>query len=69
MKAIVHVNKHKIRAKDPKPISVKTYKSNVYTDRVVINGPLEVVTNYINPLKCGATVWIECKAEDVVIYD
>ena len=64
MKTVVHVNKHKIKSnsktgsKDP-VLTVKTYKSNTYTNRVKINGPCTIVYSPDKPLSCGAKVWIE----------
>ena len=49
MKTVIHVNQHHIKynRKHPdstKPVlTVKTYKSNDYTDEVSINGPSKVV--------------------------
>ena len=74
MKAVIHVNQHHIKynRKHPdssKPVlTVKTYKSNDYTDEVSINGPSKVVYSPLKPLSCGATVWIECDSEDVIIH-
>jgi|TARA_B110000238_G_C16103767_1_gene429456 hypothetical protein len=64
MKTVVHVNQHKIKSnsktgsKDP-VLTVKTYKSNTYTNRVKINGPCTIVYSPDKPLSCGAKVWIE----------
>ena len=64
MKTIIHVNQHKIKSnsktgsKDP-VLTVKTYKSNTYTNRVKIDGPCTVVYSPDKPLSCGAKVWIE----------
>lgn len=69
MKTVIHVNSHRIRAKDPQPISVKTYRSNTPASEadIVVNG--EVVASIVyrpdNPLSCGAKVWIETKHEVV----
>jgi|TARA_B100001094_G_C18101795_1_gene756177 hypothetical protein len=64
MKTIIHVNQHKIKSnsktgsKNP-VLTVKTYKSNTYTNRVEIDGPCTVVYSPDKPLSCGAKVWIE----------
>ena len=64
MKTVVHVNQHKIKSnsktgsKDP-VLTVKTYKSNTYTNSVKINGPCTIVYSPDKPLSCGAKVWIE----------
>ena len=71
MKTVVHVNQHKIKSnsktgsKDP-VLTVKTYKSNTYTNRVKINGPCTIVYSPDKPLSCGAKVWIETDAEVVI---
>lgn len=68
MKTVVHVNQHKIKSnsktgsKDP-VLTVKTYKSNTYTNRVKINGPCTIVYSPDKPLSCGAKVWIETEEE------
>lgn len=68
MKTIIHVNQHviasnrKTGAREP-PLTVKTYKSNVYADEVEILGPSKVVHSPHKPLPCGARVWVETNAE------
>lgn len=63
----IHVNQHIIRANsrlgtsDP-PISVKTYRENLRADKVLIDGPSEVVYRPDQPLGCGARLWIETRA-------
>jgi len=64
MKRMIHINQHVIKKngktgeRNP-PITVKTYKSNQYFQRVHIEGPCTVVYSPDNPLSCGAKVWIE----------
>lgn len=69
MKAIIHVNQHKIRSNkrhdtcDP-VLTVKTYKDNEYGHEAVIlgqDGKLAATVIYRpdKPLSCGARVWIE----------
>ena len=70
MKAIIHINQHKIRSNaktgEREPvITVKTYKSNEYAKSVEINGPSKVVYSPDKPLSCGAKVWIEASYDDV----
>ena len=71
MRAQIHVNQHHIKfnrktpKKRKKVLTVKTYKSNEYTDEVEIRGPSKVVYKPYRPLSCGATVWIECEYGDV----
>ena len=68
MKAIVHVNQHKIKANtkhgtnDP-VLTVKTYKSNTSAHTVRIMGPSAVIHSPQKPLSCGARVWIETRSE------
>jgi hypothetical protein len=64
----IHINQHHIKAnrKDGGAravITVKTYKSNDYGSAVEINGPSRVIYSPGKPLSCGATVWIETRAE------
>lgn len=71
MKTRIHVNQHVIKSNamnnENEPVlTIKTYKSNTYAHRVVINGPSEVVYSPDKPLSCGAKVWIETDAEVVV---
>lgn len=71
MKTRIHVNQHVIKSNaannENEPVlTIKTYKSNTYAHRVVINGPSEVVYSPDHPLSCGAKVWIETDAEVVV---
>jgi len=67
----IHVNQHHIKLnrktpKKPKPVlTVKTYKSNIYTNEVHIDGPSRIVYSQHRPLSCGAHVWIECDSDDV----
>lgn len=69
MKTVIHVNMHKIRARESDPLTVKTYKSNTPATEadIVVNG--EVVASIVYrpeaPLPCGARVWIETN-HDVV---
>jgi hypothetical protein len=60
----IHINQHVIKsnrrngASDP-VITVKTYKSNTYADRVEIEGPSTVIHSPDKPLPCGAICWVE----------
>lgn len=69
-KARIHVNQAVIRKnnrdkKQDPVITVKTYKSNTYTNDVTILCPCceaetaKVVYSPDKPLSCGAKVWIE----------
>lgn len=76
MKTVIHVNQHIIRSNKTRgenlpPITVKTYKSNEYTDRVEILGDDDEVIATVcyrpeDPLACGATVWIETRNKVIV---
>ena len=67
----IHVNQHHIKFNRKTPmtrrpvLTVKTYKSNIYTNEVQINGPSKVVYSPHKPLSCGAHVWIECDSDDI----
>jgi hypothetical protein len=72
MKKIIHVNQHNIRAnKDGQNrpvITCKTYKSNEYTNEVIIYGQdglpaAKLIYSPDKPLSCGAKVWIETTNE------
>jgi hypothetical protein len=68
MKTIIHVNQHNIKKNRKENLNlpvltVKTYKSNIYTNRVKINGPSEIMYSPDKPLSCGAHVWIETDSE------
>ena len=74
MKAIIHINQHKIRSNaktgEREPvITVKTYKSNEYAKSVEINGPSKVVYSPDKPLSCGAKVWVETDDKYVEIVE
>jgi hypothetical protein len=63
MKRIIHINQHIIKANrksgEIKPvITCKTYKDTIYGSEVDFqNG--KVIYKPLNPLSCGANVWIE----------
>ena len=64
IKTKIHVNQHIIRSNRKKGLNepvftVKQGKSNRYADKVVIDGPSELVYSPEKPLSCGAHVWIE----------
>ena len=63
----IHVNQHHIKANakgaNLPVLTVKTSKSNIKTNRVLIHGPSEVVYSPDKPLSCGAKVWIETHAD------
>jgi hypothetical protein len=71
MRTVIHVNQHVIKSnrkngeRQP-PLTVKTYKDNVYASEVVITGPCRVVYRPDAPLSCGAHVWIETESEVLV---
>lgn len=59
MKTIIHVNRHKIKARDAKPLTVKTYKGQRNASEVTIIGKARLVYRPNKPLSCGAVAWIE----------
>jgi len=68
VKTIIHVNQHVVKANaktgETNPvITVKTYKSNTYANKVEIKGDSIVVYRPDKPLSCGAKVWIETNGE------
>ena len=68
MKTKIHVNQHIIRSNRKKGLSepvftVKQGKNNRYADKVIIDGPSELVYSPEKPLSCGAHVWIETIAD------
>jgi len=71
MKKRIHVNQHIVKANkktglnDPS-LTVKTYKSNHKGNTVEILGPSKIVSQPLNPLPCGATVWIETHSKVVI---
>lgn len=73
MKTRIHINQHKIRSNihkadhhKEKVITVKTSKSNIYADKVIIKGESTVVYSPDKPLSCGARVWIETEGEVII---
>tara|TARA_R100001530_G_C4306809_1_gene151902 strand:+ start:1055 stop:1291 length:237 start_codon:yes stop_codon:yes gene_type:complete len=60
----IHINMHIIRSRKKKgtkepPITVKTYKDNIYGNEIDIIGSSKVIYRPEKPLSCGATAWIE----------
>ena len=58
----IHVDQHRIKARDPRPLTVQTSRGSVKAARIVVNGPSEIVYRPEHPLNCGARVWIETHA-------
>jgi hypothetical protein len=70
MKTIIHVNQHKIKAREVSPLTVKTYKDNhEATEADILDAEGNVVATIIyrpeKPLSCGARVWNETTNEVV----
>ena len=71
MKTRIHVNQHVLK-KNSKTgqrnsvFTVKTYKSNEYSNKVSILGPSKVVYSPDRPLSCGAKAWIETNSEVIL---
>jgi hypothetical protein len=62
MKAIIHVNQHIVKDNskfgETNPvITLKTYNSNTYTNKVEVKGDCIVVYSPDKPLSCDAWVW------------
>lgn len=62
------VNQHKVRSNKKNDtlhsvISIQTSNGPITAWRVSIKGPSEVIYRPEKPLKCGAHVWVETKAE------
>jgi hypothetical protein len=71
MKTIIHVNQHVVKANaktgERNPVlTVKTYKTNTYANRVEVKGESVIVYSPDKPLSCGAKVWLETEAEVVI---
>jgi len=58
----IHVNRHRVRAGRPKPISIQTSKGVRRADHVSILGRSHVVYSPEKPLHCGAKLWVETHA-------
>jgi len=68
VKTIIHVNQHVVKANaktgERNPVlTVKTYKTNTYANKVEIKGDSIIVYSPDKPLSCGAKVWIETNGE------
>lgn len=71
-KTIIHVNQHHIKHnakhKTKRPVfTIKQGKKNTYAEKVIINGPSQLIYQPNNPLSCGAKAWIETSAEVTLI--
>ena len=78
MKTKVHVNSHNIRSNrksgssDKKVLTVKTYKSNIKSNEVIVYGQDgkeagRFVYKPENPLPCGAVLWYETENKVEVV--
>lgn len=79
MKAIIHVDQHILRgnrktgSRNP-PLSLRTYRSIEKAQKIQIvddQGKVIATLKYQpdDPLKCGATVWLEADRARLVIAD
>lgn len=71
MIARIVVNKHVVKANaktgaDDPPLSIQTSKGVERAHMIYIDGPSTLIYRPAKPLKCGATVWIECEREILV---
>jgi len=67
VKKIIHINQHIIKRNaktgERNPvITVKTYKDNIYSNEVYVDGPCKIIYSPDKPLSCGAKVWIETQS-------
>jgi len=77
MKTIIHVNQHVLKrnrktGERKPPITVKTYKNNLYCKTLQIldkdgNPTLTLKYSPEKPLKCGAVLWIESESKVKVL--
>lgn len=58
----LHVNQHRLRARQPDPLTIRTYNEVRYAKKAAINGPSELVYRPDKPLSCGARLWMETTA-------
>ena len=71
VKKIIHINQHiikrnaKIGERNP-VITVKTYKDNIYSNEVYVDGPCKIIYSPDKPLSCGAKVWIETQSNIIM---
>jgi hypothetical protein len=71
---IIHINSNIIKSnskhdKNDAPISIRKTKSAKVLYRcheLLINVPIKIVYDKINPLPCGAKVWIETRSKCIV---
>jgi hypothetical protein len=72
MKATVIVNRHIVTAnkkesKEDPVISVNTYKGVIYGKVIEFLGASKLIQDVNHPRSCGATVWLECQLEELLI--
>lgn len=58
----IHINQHKIRRKEPDPISVKVSGKTIPCAEVEIKGESKLVYRPDKPLSCGAKLWVETRS-------
>jgi hypothetical protein len=69
----IHINKHTIAKNHKQDLNEpvigveESGKPKRYGHEVIIDGPSQVVYHPDKPLKCGARVWIETRADVTVI--
>ena len=72
MKIRIHVNQHIIRAnakngRNNPTLTAKTYKHNYKVHEVDLRVSSEVKYQPEKPLSCGAKVWIEAEAQELLL--
>jgi hypothetical protein len=68
VKAVININRHVIAhnrktGQQQPPITVKAGRNNVYCSEVVVTGTVRIIYQPDDPLKCGATAWLEVDGE------
>ena len=68
----IHVSQVNLRLNrkdggDRPVFTIQTSKGPLYASQVDVRGPCHLISNPKKPLKCGARIWIETRAE--VNYD
>ena len=59
-----HIIKRNAKTGERSPvITVKTYKDNIYSNEVYVDGPCKIIYSPDKPLSCGAKVWIETQSD------
>lgn len=63
----LHVNQHAVRAGDDTCVTIQTTQGPFRCRHAFIHGNSELRADFLNPLGCGARVWVETHAEVEVV--